>query len=86
MSSSNLLEKFLKIDDPFDAFSVHGGIYYMYNIHNIRIICTTLCEYIMCRFWGVKNAVIFACDRDDVAFAGHSESVVEYDIGLELNY
>ena len=24
--SSNCLEKFLKIDDPLDAFSVHGGM------------------------------------------------------------
>ena len=60
--SSNALAKFLKIDDPLDAFSVHG----------------------VCGFWGVLCAGIFAYDKDDIAFAGYSDAVVNLDQGYRF--
>merc|ERR1712176_110091 len=58
-------EKF-HIDDPLDAFSVHG----------------------VCGFWGVLCGGIFAYDKDDIAFAGYSDAVVNlsggYRIGIQL--
>lgn len=63
--SSSLMEKF-HIDDPLDAFSVHG----------------------VCGFWGVLCGGIFAYDKEDIAFAGYSDEVVNlsqgYRFGIQL--
>eukprot|EP01084_Bolivina_argentea_P261186 441270_1 len=64
--SSWVMENFLRIDDPLDAFSVHG----------------------VCGFWGVLSTGIFAYDKEDIAFAGYSDAVVNlsqgYRFGIQL--
>lgn len=41
-------------------------------------------KYIVCGFWGVINTGIFAYDKDDIAFAGYSDEVVELPQGYRF--